>query len=116
MNYASSILGSAAGRKTRSRDQRSSLTRSSPTSRPTQVERVREAFEYAATAHKGQKRKSGEPFITHPVAVADILADLHLDGATIVAAILHDVIEDTPSARPNRAEVRRGSRRDSSTA
>ena len=47
---------------------------------------------------RAQKRKSGEAFITHPVAVADILADLHLDGATIAAAILHDVVEDTPSS------------------
>ncbi|HET8690776.1 MAG TPA: bifunctional (p)ppGpp synthetase/guanosine-3',5'-bis(diphosphate) 3'-pyrophosphohydrolase [Steroidobacteraceae bacterium] len=65
---------------------------------PEQVDRVREAFDYAETAHKGQKRRSGEAYITHPVAVADILADLHLDGATIAAAILHDVVEDTPSS------------------
>jgi guanosine-3',5'-bis(diphosphate) 3'-pyrophosphohydrolase len=62
---------------------------------PDQVDRVREAYDTAESAHKGQKRRSGEPYITHPVAVADILADLRMDGATIAAAILHDVVEDT---------------------
>jgi RelA/SpoT family (p)ppGpp synthetase len=63
------------------------------------VERVREAYEFGAERHEGQKRVSGEPYITHPVAVADILADLRLDADTLVAAILHDVIEDTPTAK-----------------
>ncbi|MBS0613065.1 MAG: bifunctional GTP diphosphokinase/guanosine-3',5'-bis pyrophosphate 3'-pyrophosphohydrolase [Proteobacteria bacterium] len=66
---------------------------------PVQVERVREAYEFGAEKHRGQKRVSGEPYITHPVAVADILADLRLDADTICAAILHDVIEDTPTAK-----------------
>ncbi|HTV51408.1 MAG TPA: bifunctional (p)ppGpp synthetase/guanosine-3',5'-bis(diphosphate) 3'-pyrophosphohydrolase [Steroidobacteraceae bacterium] len=64
-----------------------------------QVERIREAAEFGASAHKGQKRLSGEPFIAHPVAAASILADLHLDPDTIIAAILHDVIEDTPTPK-----------------
>jgi RelA/SpoT family (p)ppGpp synthetase len=64
-----------------------------------QVERIREAAEFGAAAHQGQKRVSGEPYITHPVAAAEILADLHLDADTIVSAILHDVIEDTPIAK-----------------
>jgi RelA/SpoT family (p)ppGpp synthetase len=64
-----------------------------------QVERVREAAEFGAAAHQGQTRVSGEPYITHPVAAAVILADLHLDADTIVGAILHDVIEDTPIAK-----------------
>jgi RelA/SpoT family (p)ppGpp synthetase len=63
------------------------------------VERVREAYDFGAERHQGQKRVSGEPYITHPVAVADILADLKLDADTLVAAILHDVIEDTPTAK-----------------
>jgi GTP pyrophosphokinase len=53
------------------------------------------AFEAANTAHAGQNRKSGEPYITHPVAVAEILADIGLDQATISAALLHDTVEDT---------------------
>jgi len=59
------------------------------------VARVRAAYELGAHAHDGQKRVSGEAYITHPVAVADILADLRMDADTICAAILHDVLEDT---------------------
>ncbi len=64
-----------------------------------QVERVVEAYEFGARAHEGQKRHSGEPYITHPVAVATILADLHLDMPTLIAALLHDVIEDTSTGK-----------------
>ena len=53
------------------------------------------AYEYAKEAHANQKRASGEPYFIHPCAVADILMDLGLDAATIAAALLHDVIEDT---------------------
>ncbi len=66
---------------------------------PDQVERVRQAVEFGAMAHEGQVRRSGEPYISHPVAAAGLLADLHLDTDTLVAAILHDVIEDTPIAK-----------------
>ena len=66
---------------------------------PEQVERVLEAFELANSSHRGQKRLTGEPYITHPLAVAGILANLHLDGQTICAALLHDVIEDTPTVK-----------------
>src|SRR3712207_3009617 len=58
-------------------------------------ELIARAYGTAHTAHKGQVRKSGEPFVYHPLATADILADLHLDAVTIAAAILHDVLEDT---------------------
>ncbi|WP_250624866.1 RelA/SpoT family protein [Pinirhizobacter soli] len=67
-----------------------------------QVARIRRAFIVGAEAHEGQTRKSGEPYITHPVAVATILADLGLDAETIIAAILHDTLEDT---RLERAEL-----------
>ncbi|MBT8132556.1 MAG: bifunctional GTP diphosphokinase/guanosine-3',5'-bis pyrophosphate 3'-pyrophosphohydrolase [Gammaproteobacteria bacterium] len=60
-----------------------------------QVNTVYEAYLFGADAHEGQKRLSGEPYISHPVAVASILADLHLDYQSICAALLHDVIEDT---------------------
>ena len=52
-----------------------------------------------AAAHAGQTRKSGEPYITHPIAVAKVLADQGLDIETLIAAILHDTIEDTPLTR-----------------
>ncbi len=55
------------------------------------------AFDFASRAHKNQKRASGEPYFIHPCAVAEILVDLGLDGATVAAALLHDVIEDTPA-------------------
>ncbi|HTP39420.1 MAG TPA: bifunctional (p)ppGpp synthetase/guanosine-3',5'-bis(diphosphate) 3'-pyrophosphohydrolase [Steroidobacteraceae bacterium] len=71
---------------------------------PEQVDRIREAAEFGAQAHQGQKRLSGEPYITHPVAAAEILAELRLDADTIVSAILHDVIEDTPIAKEEIAE------------
>ncbi|HNR91303.1 MAG TPA: bifunctional (p)ppGpp synthetase/guanosine-3',5'-bis(diphosphate) 3'-pyrophosphohydrolase [Dokdonella sp.] len=63
---------------------------------PDQIARIRRAYEVGAEAHQGQTRKSGEPYITHPVAVAGILADLGMDPDTIIAAILHDTLEDTP--------------------
>ena len=53
------------------------------------------AYNFAVTAHKNQKRKSGDPFVMHPLAVANILSDLKLDSATIVTGLLHDTIEDT---------------------
>jgi GTP diphosphokinase / guanosine-3',5'-bis(diphosphate) 3'-diphosphatase len=60
-----------------------------------QVDQVKLAYEFAAKAHEGQQRYSGEPYISHPVAVATILAELKLDAQTLMAALLHDVIEDT---------------------
>ncbi len=72
---------------------------------PTQVDDVRRAYEFGASAHEGQRRMSGEPYIFHPVAVARILAGMRLDRDTIVAALLHDVIEDTPTAKEQIAEA-----------
>ncbi len=62
---------------------------------PSQVQQVRKAYLFAEDAHNGQTRKSGEPYITHPLAVASILADMHMDHQCLMAALLHDVIEDT---------------------
>ena len=60
-----------------------------------QLETLRQAYLVARDAHEGQSRSSGEPYITHPVAVACILAEMHLDHEALMAALLHDVIEDT---------------------
>lgn len=61
-----------------------------------QIEQIKSAFEFGALAHQGQTRKSGEDYIWHPVAVAEILAEIQLDKESLIAAILHDVVEDTP--------------------
>jgi len=66
---------------------------------PAQVDEIHQAYEFGAQAHEGQRRLSGEPYISHPVAVASILADLRMDHRTIEAALLHDVIEDTPTLK-----------------
>ncbi|HEX7114943.1 MAG TPA: bifunctional GTP diphosphokinase/guanosine-3',5'-bis pyrophosphate 3'-pyrophosphohydrolase [Steroidobacter sp.] len=103
MDYASSILGLLpTGRRAIGLSQL--LNKLETYLPPAQVERVREAYEFGAEAHEGQKRLSGEPYIAHPVAVAHILADLRLDAPTIIAAILHDVMEDTPTAKDEIAE------------
>jgi len=59
------------------------------------LSRIREAYEYAEAAHRGQTRKSGEPYILHPLAVADILVGMQMDATTIIVGLLHDVVEDT---------------------
>src|SRR5690348_16524028 len=63
--------------------------------KPKDVSRLEEAYRFSEAAHSGQTRQSGEPYISHPLAVAEILADWHLDGQTLMAALLHDVTEDT---------------------
>ncbi|MBX9655084.1 HD domain-containing protein, partial [bacterium] len=57
--------------------------------------KVRAAFEFARDQHSGQARKSGEPYILHPIAVAQILVDMHMDLVCVETALLHDVVEDT---------------------
>ena len=59
------------------------------------LEMVKKAYVFAATSHEGQTRRSGEPYIMHPLAVADLIADLRLDDRSICAALLHDTVEDT---------------------
>ncbi|MBK1700257.1 RelA/SpoT family protein [Thiococcus pfennigii] len=69
-----------------------------------QIDDVYAAYRFGATAHEGQRRKSGEPYIHHPVAVAQILAGMRMDHKCLMAAVLHDVIEDTPTAKEQLAE------------
>lgn len=66
---------------------------------PAQVRKIRRAYEFAERGHRGQMRQSGDPYISHPVAVAHILADMHMDHESLMAALLHDVIEDTPATK-----------------
>ncbi len=95
MNYASSILSRLPGASRRDHGLRR-LVETLETYLPDdQVATIVRAYEFGAAAHKGQTRKSGEPYITHPVAVAQELAEMHLDAEAICAAILHDVVEDT---------------------
>jgi GTP diphosphokinase / guanosine-3',5'-bis(diphosphate) 3'-diphosphatase len=70
-----------------------------------QIKQVMDAYEFAAKAHEGQQRHSGEPYISHPVAVATLLAELKLDAQTLMAALLHDVIEDTGVPKADIAQM-----------
>ena len=60
---------------------------------------VEKAYNYAVEKHAGQKRKSGEPFVNHPINVACIIAEMEFDTDSICAALLHDVVEDTDATR-----------------
>ena len=66
---------------------------------------LEKAFRFAEEMHAGQKRKSGEAFVIHPVEVAIILADLHMDVETLIAALLHDTVEDTVATKQQVAEM-----------
>ncbi|NLF55750.1 MAG: bifunctional (p)ppGpp synthetase/guanosine-3',5'-bis(diphosphate) 3'-pyrophosphohydrolase, partial [Thauera phenolivorans] len=72
--------------------------------KPEDLGRVEAAYHFSADAHLGQFRVSGEPYISHPVAVADIIADWHLDAQALTAALLHDVMEDTHISKAEIAE------------
>ena len=61
---------------------------------PQQIEQIHKAFEFASEAHSGQFRTSGDAYVSHPVAVANILCSFHMDEDSLSAAMLHDVIED----------------------
>ena len=69
------------------------------------IGQVVRAYEFAADAHEGQYRRSGDPYITHPLAVANILTDMHMDHESLMAAMLHDVIEDTGVSKEQLAEL-----------
>src|SRR5260221_10371843 len=63
--------------------------------KPSDIARIEEAYQFSDAAHQGQFRLSGHPYISHPVAVAEIVADWQLDAQAVMAALLHDVMEDT---------------------
>lgn len=71
---------------------------------PDEIQQVKRAFYYAEQAHDGQRRRSGEPYVTHPLAVANILANMHMDHQSLMSAMLHDVIEDTGVSKEALAE------------
>ena len=73
--------------------------------KPGDVARLAEAYRFSEAAHAGQTRQSGEPYISHPLAVAETLAEWHLDGQALVAALLHDVMEDTAITKAEIAET-----------
>ena len=72
--------------------------------KPKDIERVRVAIDFSRAAHQGQMRQSGDPYISHPIAVARILTPLHIDAQAIIAALLHDVVEDTDTTTEQVAE------------
>ena len=99
MDYAATLLSKLPGTSARrSRDIRQLVETLEKYVPPEQVAQILKAYEFGALAHHGQTRLSGEPYISHPVAVAKMLADMHLDPQTIIAAILHDVVEDTETS------------------
>ncbi len=96
MDYAATILAKIPGASSRRDRGLRQLFETLESYMPADhIEQVMHAYEFGADAHQGQTRMSGEPFISHPVAVARELAELHMDAQTIAAAILHDVVEDT---------------------
>ncbi len=99
MDEAQSRPGAPPGASSRTPGLEDLLTAVGAYLPPEQAQRIQSAAEFAADAHRGQKRKTGEPYIAHPLAAATVLAELRVDADTIVAAILHDVIEDTPIAK-----------------
>jgi GTP pyrophosphokinase len=73
--------------------------------KPEDVALVEKAYQFSKEAHEGQFRKSGEPYISHPVAVTSLLAKWHLDAQALCAALLHDVVEDTPTSNEDIANL-----------
>ena len=97
MDYAATLLSKLPGASRRVRGVRALVDTLESYLPEDQVQKILSAYEFGAEAHQGQTRRSGEPYITHPVAVAHELAKMHLDSEAICAAILHDVVEDTPA-------------------
>ena len=95
MDYAANLLSRLPGGSRRDHGFRRLVTTLESYLPASQIDQIIGAYHFGAAAHQGQKRKSGEPYISHPVAVAQELADMHLDAHAIAAALLHDVVEDT---------------------
>ncbi|MGA8206295.1 MAG: bifunctional (p)ppGpp synthetase/guanosine-3',5'-bis(diphosphate) 3'-pyrophosphohydrolase [Woeseiaceae bacterium] len=95
MDYAATLLSRLPGASRRDHGLKHLIDTLEAYLPEEQIETIMRAYEMGAAAHRGQKRKSGEPYISHPVAVAQELADMRLDAQAICAAILHDVVEDT---------------------
>lgn len=98
MDYAATLLSKLPGASRRDHGLRRLIGSLESYLPPEQIDMIMQAYEFGAAAHDGQTRKTGEPYISHPVAVAQDLADMHLDAQAIAAAILHDVVEDTDAS------------------
>jgi len=98
MDYAATILSKLPGASRRDYGMRRLIETLKSYLSDEQIDPILRAYKFGASAHDGQTRKSGEPYITHPVAVAQELAEMHLDAQAIAAAILHDVVEDTAAS------------------
>ena len=99
MDYAATLLSKIPGTSAKRSRSLKQLGETLETYMPAeQIEQVMKSYKLSALAHHGQKRMSGEPYITHPVAVAHSLAKMHFDSQTIIASILHDVVEDTETS------------------
>ncbi len=98
MDYAATLLSKLPGASKRDHGMRRLVESLGSYLPAEQIQVVTDAYEYSAKMHEGQTRKTGEAYITHPVAVALELSEMHLDGEAIVAAILHDVVEDTEAS------------------
>lgn len=98
MDYAAALLARLPGASRRDHGLRRLVETLESYLSSEQIESILRAYEFGADAHEGQTRKTGEAYISHPVAVAQELADMRLDPQAIEAAILHDVVEDTPAS------------------
>ena len=98
MDYAATLLAKLPGASKRDHGLRQLVEKLESYLPGDQIEIIIQAYEFGAVAHDGQKRQSGEDYISHPVAVAQELADMYLDAQAISAAILHDVVEDTEAS------------------
>ena len=101
MDYAAALLAKLPGASKRDYGLRHLIGTLESYLPEEQIASIVQAYEFGADAHEGQTRKTGEPYISHPVAVAQELADMRLDAQAIAAAILHDVVEDTPVSITN---------------